>query len=609
MTTTAPTLPVLHHARRAWALTASWARGLVVLAVLLTFADVCRHEFVPWDDDYTLEHNDRIQQPSVQNLLYYWRRPYMDLYVPVTYTAWMALACISRAIAGGRLDARVFHTASVLVHAANALLVFDLLQRLLKRPWPAAAGALLFALHPVQVESVAWTSGLKDLLCGTFSLLALGQYVRSVAPAGPEETAPSAGRRRLRYALGMAAMLAGMLCKPTAMVTPMLAAIVDLLVLRRSWRRVALSVAPWFALAIPCIVWTRLCQPPGYLRPTTLWTRPLIAADALAFYLFKLAVPIKLSFDYGRTPWTAIDSHWAYFSWQLPAVAAAVLFYYRRRVQPLIAAALLLVAGVAPVLGFSVFDFQMVSTVADHYLYLAMLGPALACAWGLTRFPAGLRWPAIAVAAALALLAIRTVDQARYWRDGRALFFHGLEVNAQSWCSYYGLAYICHVEGRALAAEATKKAALGPSPAASADRAAADELLRDALAFYRKTLALNPNNLLAYHGYGGVMLYFGMYPQAAKAFAEVVIRQRSVPPGARSRFAEDYDFLGQCLYLTGKPDAAIAAFRAALQLEAPPPKASQHLKVVEAALAAAKKPSAVGPAITDTSHETADNGK
>lgn len=605
MTSTAPALPVPYTERRDWALPASWACGLIVVAVLLTFAGVCGHEFVPWDDDYTIEHNDRIQHPSGQNLLYYWRHPYMDLYVPVTYTAWTVLAVISRAITGGRLDARVFHTASVLIHSGNALLVFGLLRRCLKRVWPAAIGALLFALHPLQVETVAWTSGMKDLLCATFSLLALGGYVRAVAPAEPDEQGPSAGTRRLNYALGMAAMLAGMLCKPTAMVTPMLAAIVDRFVLRRSWHRVAVSIAPWVAMAVPCIVWTKLCQPAGYLRTTALWTRPLIAADALAFYLFKLVLPLRLTFDYGRTPWRALDSHWAYFSWQLPALVAAGLFFYRRRVGPLIAAGLLLVAGVAPVLGFSVFDFQMMSTVADHYLYLAMLGPALAAAWGVSRIPVGGRWPLAAATAALALLAVRAANQARYWSDGRTLFFHGLDVNPESWSSYYGLAYICHRDGWAVAVRATAEEARGPSAAASADRAVANELLRDAAGFYRKALALNPNDLLAYHGYGGALMYFGAYPQAAKAFGQVVARQQCIPPGARGRFADDYDFLGQCLYLSGKTEAAIRVFRAALQLEDPPAKAAEHLKVTEAALAAAaKKPPAAGPAVTDTSHET-----
>lgn len=608
MTSTAPALPVPYTTRRAWALPASWARGLIVVAVLLTFAGICRHEFVPWDDDYTIEHNDRIQHPSVQNLLYYWRHPYMDLYVPVTYTAWTVLAFISRAINGGRLDAHVFHTASVLLHAGNALLVFALLRRWLKRPWPAAVGALLFALHPLQVETVAWTSGMKDLLCGTFSLLALGRYVCAVAPVEPGESGPSAQARRLNYALGLAAMFAGMLCKPTAMVTPLLAAIVDRLVLRRSWPQVALSITPWLALAVPCIVWTKLCQPAGYLRITALWTRPLIAADALAFYLFKLLLPLRLTFDYGRTPWKAIDSHWAYFSWQLPVVVAAVLFRYRRRVRPLIAASLLLVAGVAPVLGVSVFDFQMMSTVADHYLYLAMLGPALAAAWGVSCIPSGTRWP-VAATLVLALLGVRAAGQARYWTDGRTLFFHGLDVNRESWSSYYGLAYICHRDGWDLASQATAEEAHGPSAAASADRAAANELLRDAASFYRKALALNPNDLLAYHGYGGALMYFGAYQQAAKAFGQVVARQQCIPPGARGRFADDYDFLGQCLYLSGKPEAAVRVFRAALKLEDPPAKAAEHLKVVEAAMAAGKKAPGFGPAVTDTSHEAAESGK
>src|SRR5207244_4244518 len=95
---------------------------------------------------------------------------YMDLYVPVTFTVWAVLARVSS-------EPWLFHAASLVLHGAAAMAAFGLLRRLVRDERAACAGAMLFALHPVQVEAVGWMSGAKDLASGLFTLLALGRYV------------------------------------------------------------------------------------------------------------------------------------------------------------------------------------------------------------------------------------------------------------------------------------------------------------------------------------------------------------------------------------------------------------------------------------------------
>jgi tetratricopeptide (TPR) repeat protein len=621
-------------------------KALIVVVVGLTFAPIVGHAFLTWDDNYTLSENPLIQHPSPANMMFYWRHGFMDLYVPVTYTVWTGVAFISQAIGrgdrAGNLDPHVFHAASILVHAVNALLVFGLLHRLVANPWGAAAGALLFALHPVQVETVAWASGMKDLLCGMFSLIAIGQYLRAVQAPCAGEAGLTKGRRRLHYILGMAAMLLGMLSKPTAMITPLLALIIDLLLLRRPWRKILVSIAPYLVLAVPCLIWTKLLQPAGYSPSVPLWQRPLIAGDALAFYLAKLLFPAHLAFDYGRAPSVVINQGWAYFTWLVPAVVAAALFIFRKRATGLIAAALLLAAGVAPVIGFSRFDFQAISTVADHYLYLALLGPALAAAWLLTKwgqkpfpiwqrgqkpfsaesvacaFPLSsrrrLKTPdpfSIApfsvaswiTAVALAVLAARSAAQARYWEDSRTFYSHTLEVTPGSWSSWYGLACLAHVEGRKLATRATEEAAAGRDP--RQDRIAANEKLHEALDYYEQTLRLNPDDVAGQHGYAAILMYFGRSREAAEAFNQVLRRRDMMAPAAQVQYYQDTDLLGQCLYNCGRADLAVRAFGAATRLQPPPPGAEEHLKTVEAILAArAHKPD---PAITDIRKESTES--
>src|SRR5207248_1648944 len=131
--------------------------------------------------------------------------------------------------------------------ALTAAMVFELLCLLIGAPLPAAVGALLFALHPVQVEPVAWASGTKDLLCGFFSVAALLGYVKfanataacglaSVPASAVEKQMLSRKRRRFHYALGLLLFVLAMLSKPTGLVVPLLAATIDRLLLRRRSR-------------------------------------------------------------------------------------------------------------------------------------------------------------------------------------------------------------------------------------------------------------------------------------------------------------------------------------------------------------------------------------
>ncbi|HEY2588688.1 MAG TPA: hypothetical protein VGI81_23300 [Tepidisphaeraceae bacterium] len=595
---------------------AKWLPLLLILAAtLVVFGPIIKHQFLAWDDDFTLEFNPRMRQPSVANTVYYWRHAFMDLYVPVTYTVWSGLAFLAKAIGrpapDGAPDPRFFHAASVLVHALNAALVYWLLRRLLKTRWPAAGGAMLFALHPIQVEAVAWASGFKDLLCATFSLIALLQYVLAVQPAEPGEPERSTARRRAHYAIAMAAMLLGTLSKPGAIVVAPLILVVDLLMLRRPWRRVLIASAPFFLLAVPCIVWTRLCQPSDYLRYVPLWQRPIVAADALAFYLSKLLVPARQAFDYSRAPWVIFEHHYAWFTWILPVTLAMALFVYRRSVTTLIAAALLMVIGVAPVLGLNGFDFEMISTVADHYFYLAMLGPALAAAWALDRWATQVgsasRRPVVACVAILGLLAARTVVQSRHWQDSREFFSHTLAVNPSSWSSWFGLGYVNHTEGRQLMLKAMAEAKAGMDP--TVDQLEAKALMADAMECYRRTISLSDSNLAAHHGYGAMLMFFGRYKEAADQFHEVVVRREHLRPIVRAKYYEDTDLLGQCLMAFGRPADAVRAFRAATLLDPPPANAAAHLRAAETSLAQQREKNAQQPSsgLADTHAEAAES--
>ena len=210
---------------------------LLIGLTLLTFGRVVNDGFAPYDDELTIRDNPRMNPArfTSEGVLWYWNNPAMSLYAPLTYTVWGAIATGSRVHGADPtefiLDAGNFHVASLLLHVASVLLVFIILRRLLKRPWPAAAGALLYALHPLQVETVAWASGLKDLLASALSLATIWFYLRAVTPASPaleamdSDEAPSSRIDFASYALAIVCFVLALLAKSSAMMTPVLIAL------------------------------------------------------------------------------------------------------------------------------------------------------------------------------------------------------------------------------------------------------------------------------------------------------------------------------------------------------------------------------------------------
>jgi len=169
--------------------------------------------------------------------------------------------------------------------------------------------------------------------------------------------------------------------------------------------------------------------------------RPIVAADALIFYLRKICWPGAMGVDYGRTPQAVLATNWLWPCIALLALVVIVLLL-RRRFPVLLAAAAVFLVGLIPVLGLARFEFQHFSTVADHYLYVAMLGPALVGAWLAAKGgngSAGWTLRTIVIATIFAMLIVRTETQIRVWRNGVTLFSHAVVVNPNSWMSWSNL--------------------------------------------------------------------------------------------------------------------------------------------------------------------------
>ena len=523
--------------------------GVVLLIVAAVYAQVCTFQFLPfWDDDTNIHRNPLYAPLSWSSVALFWKGPFQQLYIPVTYTVWASLVALSRIVAGtsvsfGPINAAIFHGANLLVHLLSVSMVFLILRRLLgassrKGTSPrtlllaSAAGALAFGLHPVQVETVAWVSGLRDLLGGALSLVSLALFLswldRGASPSG------SLRWNWLRYGASTLFLLLAFGSKPGSVVTPALALLCGAWLLRsrsRSWKPL-LWLVPWFLIAAAEVVMTSHSQPAAELARSLVptWARPLVAGDAIAFYLGKIFWPLEpwgLCADYGRSPNSLFESGILFWSWLIPLGVAAGLFLVRRLRIYLIPCALLAI-GALPTLGLIPFNFQVVSTVSDRYLYLAMLGPSVALALILCRNPSRLT-AGIASALLLGWIAL-SIRQLPEWRDGAAFFPATLERNPTSWKSRHN--YACTLDAQGKFPEALKE--------------------------FSEAIRLRPSNAEAYNDAALTLLKTGRR-QEAIAYFQQSLQVRATPGAARN--------LAAALLMGNQPAQAAQVYRLAMQID------------------------------------------
>lgn len=275
-----------------------------------------------------------------------------------------------------------YHLVNVLFQAANAILLWLILRRLeLRSAWLVAA---LFAIHPVQVETVGWVAEIKNLLSGFFYFLALLSFLKFIG-VGPKAAAPSSSvnteklyQNHQLYVISTILFLLGLLSKTAVCTLPV--AILVILWWKDRWRdkEIVLRLIPWFIIAfiigmVTVHVEHTSVGTHGADWRFTIGQRILIAGHAFWFYIIKLLWPHPLLMIYPR--WHLGNS--VGYIWAIAAVALfAFLWFMRDRMgRGPMAAMLFYLITIGPVLGFITFYTQLYSFVADHYQYLACIGP------------------------------------------------------------------------------------------------------------------------------------------------------------------------------------------------------------------------------------------
>ncbi len=490
------------------------AAAVIVVLTGAAYVPAMRGGFV-WDDGDHLLRNPVVQDATPARI---WFSPMSAFeYYPVTWTSYW----LEHRLWG--MDPTGYHVVNVLLHAASTLLLWRVLRRL---AIPAALTvALLFALHPVNVESVAWVTQRKNVLSMFFMVAALLAYLRF-------EDA-----RRAAWYLGAAASFTlAMLSKSGVIGLPIV------LLLLAWWRRGAIDrrdvwrVLPFLAVAVLA---TLIQQPVRdanvigqvVVRDDGFFARLAGAGWAVWFYLYKAVLPINLSFIYPR--WQIDPTNPLVYVPGAALVAVAVLCWRMRGSwgRPAMFALAVYLVMVGPALGLVDFYYLRYSFVADHYQYyaiIAVLGLIVPVVMSFLR-----RYKAAGIAAAVLVagFGVLTYRQSTPYRTEQTLWRDVLRKNPDAWLAHNNLG----------------------------NRLAQDGQVSDALYHYRESLRSNPDYAVAQNGLGALLLTLRRIEEATPHLQRAVELDPQMSRAHRN--------LGVALLELGRYEKAVARLERYLQFE------------------------------------------
>jgi tetratricopeptide (TPR) repeat protein len=502
------------------------------IALLIVYQPIWNGGFL-WDD---AAHVTRPDLRSWQGLWSIWSAPgATQQYYPLTHTFFWVQHRLWGDTPSG------YHLVNIALHAAAVSMVGLILYRL---AIPGAYfAAAIFALHPIQVESVAWITEIKNTLSAVFYLGAAIAWLRYRDNANASA-----------YALSLGLFVLALCSKTVTATLP--AALLVIEWWRRgrlSWRRDVLPLIPFFILGVAAglsTAWIErtLVGAEGAAFDLTPIERGLIAGRALWFYAGKLLWPVNLVFIYPR--WNVSQVTWWQYVYPAAAIVVlAVAWGLRRRWRGPLAGMLYFAGTLFPALGFfNVYPF-LFSFVADHFQYLASLGLITLAAAGLARVLEQWRlWGSaaanVACVALLSTLAVLTWKQSHVYADVESLYRATIEGNPESWMAHNNLA------GALIA------------------RGAVDEAARHA----EIALALRPDYAEARNNLGLVLASHGRIDEALGQYRQAL--------GIQPDYAEAHNNLGFLLARRGQVDEAIAHYRRALEID--PGLAGAHYNFAEA---------------------------
>src|SRR5438309_1190474 len=594
-----------------------WVRWLVpllvVLCTLAAFLPTLQNHFVNWDDDKNFLDNHHYRGLTWQQLSWMWTT-HLGHYIPLT---WMTLG-MDYLLWG--MNPVGYHLTSLLLHAASAVVFYFVVVRILTLALPRLAdrghelvasvgfAALVFAIHPLRVESVAWVTERRDVLSGLFFLLTILVYLRACER-------PELGR--WWYGLSVALFGCALLSKSMAVSLPVVLLILEVYPLRRlggslgwasaSARRVYVEKIPFVLLAAAASALALLAQLSSRAMVSVAHLSALdrlaVSAYGLSFYLWKTVVPLNLSPLY-MLPQTVNPAATPFIvSYGGVLAVTAIALALRRRWPGLPAAWLAYVVVLLPVLGIAQSGPQI---AADRYTYLAGLGWAILAGAGLlscwrrstsstTGAPATWGLAGIATGVVIAL-GVLTWNQVQVWHDSERLWTHAVAVDPNSSSTQNNLGRELGRQGKLAAAIEHFQQALRllPDDADAHNNwgvALAQQLKPvEAIDHFQQALRMKPDHAEAHNNLGTMLVQqveqakmigqllpgLNLEPRFLKAVHQGLDRQRELAEAiehlqqalrTKPDVALAHSNWGRVLALQGKHAEAIEHFRQALRIK------------------------------------------
>jgi tetratricopeptide (TPR) repeat protein len=532
----------------------------LILAVItmLAYQPAWQGGFV-WDDEPNIAS---AELRSLDGLRRIWFQPRAtQQYQPLHYSSsWLQQRLMGNSPTG-------YHLVNLLLHIGCVVLVLKIL-RFLRVPG-AELAAIIFALHPVNVETVAWIAERKNTLSGLFGLAASLWYLKF------DET-----RTRRTYAFAIGLFLLGLLTKTSIVTLPL--AWLAIFWWKRGvicWRRDVMPVVPFVFLSAVTGLMTRWVEYGNIAYRArdldfSFLDRCLIAGRAFWFQLSKLLWPSNLMFVYPR--WDINPGAWWQYLFPLAVLALlGILWSLRRWSRAPLAGVLVYIFLLLPTLGFFNIYFFLYSFVADHWQYLASLGIIVPCASGIVLLAEGLkRWrawlePAVTLVIA-GVLFVLTSRQSRMYTDIETLYRATIARNPACWMAQVNLGNILYQTNRIPEAMDLFKQALRIKPDA-AHYSLGNALLQtsrtsEAIDQFEQALGINPDYAEAHNNLGSALLQTGRTSEAIDQFEQVL----RINPAS----AEAHNNLGSALVKTGQASEAIDHYKQALRMT--PNSASAH---------------------------------
>lgn len=483
---------------------------LVIVATLITFAPVKSHPFITLDDPDYVTKNEMIQAGVTGGgIRWAFTTFHAANWHPVTWLSHMIDVDLFGVSPGAHLMMNAF------LHALAAAALFAALYTLTGFAGRSVTVALLFALHPLAVQSVAWISERKNVLCALFMFLALWAYARFLK-----------SRSQRDYAMVVVFFALSLLAKPMSVTFPAVLLLIDFWIERRL--RIADKIPLFVLSAISSLVTLRAQRAGGAvetLAALPFGTRVQNAIVAYAKYLEKTFWPHDLAifYPYQRPGGAAVLISLVVL---LAISAAAILL--RRRYPFLIAGWLWFLGTLVPMIGIVQVGSQ---SMADRYMYVAIAGIAIALVWLVAELLPQRKVQIAIVAVICAALVVRTWVELRHWRGSKELFSRSLAVAGPAELTHNNLGMAYFEEGDYARGEAE----------------------------FRKSLAMNPDGLDANVNLANALARQDKAPEAIAAYRKVLEINERMP--------DIHSNLGVALARQGRMAEAVPHFHRALEID------------------------------------------